>query len=112
MSKLALCLVALGLAACAEIDTARTVAAGLERVRGGADALLARKIEAELELMRESDDLARLLREEAARFERAKCHAGLPALRAFADASESNRAALSRHCGLEVEPGAARLGTE
>jgi len=112
MRIVAICTLALGLTACAGVDTSGRLASGLERARGASDALLARKSEAELELMRESAGLAQLLREEARRLDRAKCHAGLPALRAYAAAAAGNRAALAADCGLEVEPGAARLRIE
>jgi len=100
---------ALWLAGCTGIDTTAAVESKLDDLRQLTGALLQRKTEAELELMRETAAAGRILREEAARFERAKCHAGLPALRAWAELSAANRSAVSADCGLEVAPAAARL---
>ena len=75
---------------------------GLDSLRQITNALLQRKTEAELELMRETAAAGRILREEAVRFDRAKCHAGLPALRAWAARSEAHRDAVRADCGLGV----------
>jgi hypothetical protein len=103
-------LAALWLAGCTNIDGTAAVESALGDLRLVTDSLLQRKTEAELELMRESAAAGRILREEAGRFERAKCHAGLPALRAWAERSAENRAAVKADCGLEVTPAEARLG--
>ena len=97
------------LAGCTSIDTTAFVEDQLDGFRQITNALLQRKTEAELELMRETAVAGRILREEAVRFDRAKCHAGLPALRAWAARSEAHRAAVRADCGLDVLPSEATL---
>ena len=74
MKTLVIVAVLATLSACAGIDTAGRIEDGLSLARGASNALLQRKTAAELELMREADGIARLLRQGADRFDRAKCH--------------------------------------
>ena len=94
---------ALGLTACAGL--VQRVLNKLDAAHAISDKILSRKAEREFQLILGLREAAVVSRKQANRFDRGKCHVGLPALRRYAAEGPKQRKELREHCSIDIVPG-------